>query len=127
MNRLESRCHETILLVDDEPHLRGMLYTLLTSKKYNVIQAVNGLDALEKFKHNPHGVDLVLTDIVMPRMDGVTSAQEMRSINPAVKILFMSGYLADRPQPESNLMIKPFHPVQLLQTIRTILDDQTIS
>lgn len=122
MNRIEPACHETILLVDDEPQVRSMLYQILTTHGYEVIQAVDGQDALEKFEQNPKGISLVVTDILMPRMDGVSSVKAMSSINPSVKVLFMTGYMSDQPDPKARILIKPFPPTKILQTIRAILE-----
>jgi CheY-like chemotaxis protein len=115
---------KTILLVDDEPQLRAMLHDLLIGCGYKVIQAIDGQDALEKFMQDPQVITLVVTDIVMPRMDGISSFKEMSKINPSVKVLYMSGYIPERPLPEGvHILIKPFSPLDLLEAIRKILGD----
>ncbi|QWV94891.1 response regulator [Geomonas oryzisoli] len=115
---------KTILLVDDEPQLRAMFHDLLVRQGYNVIQAIDGQDALEKFKQNQQNISLVVTDIVMPRMDGISSYKIMRTINPSLNVIYMSGYVPERPLPEGvSILVKPFSPVDILQAIRSILGD----
>ncbi|WP_224984490.1 response regulator [Geomonas agri] len=117
-----------ILLAEDEPQLRAMLHDLLISRGYEVIQAIDGHDALEKFKQDPQGISLVVTDIVMPRMDGISSFKEMTKIDPSVKVLYMSGYVPERPLPEGvNILIKPFSPLDILNAVNSLLADQTKS
>jgi Response regulator containing CheY-like receiver, AAA-type ATPase, and DNA-binding domains len=114
----------TILLVDDEPQLRSMLHNLLIGSGYNVIPAIDGQDALEKFKQNQQNISLVVTDIVMPRMDGISSYKIMRTINPSLNVIYMSGYVPERPLPEGvSILVKPFSPVDILQAIHLILGD----
>ncbi|UPU37829.1 response regulator [Geomonas paludis] len=113
----------TILLADDEPQIRDMLRALLSRQGYQVITAINGQDALEKFAESASEIDLVVTDIVMPEMDGVASYKEMKKINPALKVIYMSGFAENLP-PDVHILLKPFPPVQLLHMIRTVLNNK---
>ncbi|UPU37847.1 response regulator [Geomonas paludis] len=113
---------KTILLVDDEEQIRSMLCALLVRKGYQVIQAADDLDALEKFKLNLEAIDLVVTDVVMPRLDGLASIKIMRAITPCLKVLVMSGYALDQPPPDGvSLIPKPFTPACFLEAVRSTL------
>lgn len=118
--------NETILIVDDEKQLRDMLSDFLTSYGYTVILAEDGLDAIEKFKQNHPNVHLVLLDVVMPRKDGISCFKEIRSIDPAAKVIFMSGYRPDHLQAKDDfkLIQKPFSPVEMIKAIRTTLEGE---
>jgi two-component system, cell cycle sensor histidine kinase and response regulator CckA len=82
----------TILLVEDEEGLRGLNARGLVSRGYTVLQAANGLEAIELFAEYPGRIDLVVSDVVMPEMDGPTLLRKLRSRDPEVKIIFVSGY-----------------------------------
>ncbi|GFO63645.1 response regulator [Geomonas paludis] len=116
---------ETILVADDEPQIREIVHTLLTRQGYTVVTAANGQEALEKFIVDPAAFDLLVTDIVMPGMDGISSYKEMTKINPALKVIYMSGF-ADNLPPYVHIILKPFNPVQLLHMIRTVLDNKLL-
>ncbi|WP_224981955.1 response regulator [Geomonas agri] len=118
-----SKTGETILLAEDEPQIRDLIRHLLVSNGYKVTTAANGQEALDKFKQNPEGVDLVVTDIVMPGMDGVSSVKEMKRIDPALKVIYMSGFPDSLP-PHVHIILKPFAPPQLLEMIRKLLDNK---
>ena len=84
--------HGTILLVEDEEGLRGLNARGLTSRGYTVLEAANGVEAMEMIESHGGEVDLVVSDVVMPEMDGPTLAKEMRERNPELKMIFVSGY-----------------------------------
>ena len=83
--------HGTILLVEDEEGLRALNARGLTSRGYTVIEAGNGVEAIEALDRAGH-VDLVVSDVVMPEMDGPTLLKELRRRDANVKIIFVSGY-----------------------------------
>src|SRR6185436_1188777 len=85
----------TILLVEDEEGLRTLNARGLTSRGYTVIEAGNGIEALEELERQGGHVDLVVSDVVMPEMDGPTLLVELRKKNPDIKIIFVSGYAED--------------------------------
>jgi two-component system cell cycle sensor histidine kinase/response regulator CckA len=85
----------TILLVEDEEGLRSLNARGLRSRGYTVIEASNGIEALEVFDEKDGAVDLVVSDVVMPEMDGPTLLRAMRERNPELKIIFVSGYAED--------------------------------
>jgi two-component system, cell cycle sensor histidine kinase and response regulator CckA len=85
----------TILLVEDEEGLRSLNARGLRSRGYTVIEASNGIEALEALDEKDGAVDLVVSDVVMPEMDGPTLLRAMRERNPDLKIIFVSGYAED--------------------------------
>jgi two-component system cell cycle sensor histidine kinase/response regulator CckA len=85
----------TILLVEDEEGLRSLNARGLRSRGYAVHEAGNGIEALEVLEENGGAIDLVVSDVVMPEMDGPTMLKAMRAKNPDLKIIFVSGYAED--------------------------------
>jgi two-component system, cell cycle sensor histidine kinase and response regulator CckA len=85
----------TILLVEDEEGLRSLNARGLRSRGYTVIEASNGIEALEALEEKNGAIDLVVSDVVMPEMDGPTLLRAMRSRNPDLKVIFVSGYAED--------------------------------
>jgi two-component system, cell cycle sensor histidine kinase and response regulator CckA len=83
---------KTILLVEDEDMLRGLIRELLEIKGYQVLEASQGVEAIDVLKRNGEPVDLLLTDVVMPHMSGSELATELRRTLPELKVIFMSGY-----------------------------------
>ena len=116
--------HGTILLVEDEDGLRSLNARGLRSRGYTVIEAGNGIEALEAIEREEGAVDLVVSDVVMPEMDGPTMLTEMRKRNPDLKIIFVSGYAEDafeKSLPENqqfNFLPKPFTLSQLVATVK---------
>src|SRR5437868_4273236 len=84
--------HGTILLVEDEEGLRGLNARGLASRGYTVLEAGNGIEAIEVIESRGGDVDLVVSDVVMPEMDGPTRAKELRTRNPKLKIIVVPGY-----------------------------------
>src|SRR6201996_6425624 len=85
----------TILLVEDEEGLRSLNARGLRSRGYTVVEASNGIEALEALEERDGAIDLVVSDVVMPEMDGPTLLRKMRGKNPDLKIIFVSGYAED--------------------------------
>lgn len=119
---------ETILVVEDEPNVRDVVETTLRNFNYTVISAEDGQEAVEQFLANGDRINLVLMDIIMPRMNGKDAADEIRKIHPGVKILFTSGYTAAiiRSRGElaegEEIILKPVSPLGLLRKVRQLLD-----
>jgi two-component system, cell cycle sensor histidine kinase and response regulator CckA len=113
----------TILLVEDEEGLRALNARGLTSRGYTVLEASNGVEAIEVLEKQGH-VDLVVSDVVMPEMDGPTLLKELRRRDPNVKIIFVSGYAEEAFQknlPEQELyqfLAKPFTLKQLVSKVK---------
>ncbi len=117
---------ETILLVDDEEGVRKLCQAILHANGYTVIEAASAAAALAAYEKNAHKVDLVLTDVVMPQMNGFELGARLTQENAEVKILYMSGY-RDSPigavtAANSAFLHKPFTPDALLEKVREVLD-----
>jgi two-component system cell cycle sensor histidine kinase/response regulator CckA len=114
----------TILLVEDEEGLRALNARGLRSRGYSVIEASNGVEAMEALEECDGAVDLVVSDVVMPEMDGPTLLKEMRQRNPEIKIIFVSGYAEDafeKSLPENQqfaFLPKPFTLSQLVAAVK---------
>ena len=116
-----------ILLVEDEEGLRALNARGLASRGYTVLEAGNGVEAIEVLEKADKPVDLVVSDVVMPEMDGPTLARELRIRNPGLKIIFVSGYAEDAFQknlPEHSqfaFLPKPFTLKQLVAAVKETL------
>src|SRR3982074_596219 len=114
----------TILLVEDEEGLRSLNARGLRSRGYSVIEASNGIEAMEALEEKDGAVDLVVSDVVMPEMDGPTLLREMRKRNPNLKIIFVSGYAEeafDKSLPENEqfaFLPKPFALSALVEKVK---------
>lgn len=83
---------KSILLVEDEDMLRGLIRELLEIKGFSVIEASQGVEALELMRSAGRTIDLVLTDVVMPHMSGSELVEQLKEDQPGLKVVFMSGY-----------------------------------
>jgi len=124
-----NRGSETILLVEDEAAVRGLACRILERQGYRVIPAQHGRDAMEIATKEAGQIDLVLTDVVMPGMNGRGLVERLSGIRPAIKSLYMSGYTDDDIirrgfiEPSKSFLQKPFTSEALLQTVRKVLDE----
>lgn len=121
---------EVVMLVDDEPAMREFGKELLSEYGYNVLLATNGEEALELFKGNAGGVDLVILDLVMPKMDGGQTFLEMKKIRNDIRVCFCTGYTSDQVitslLEEENLKAikKPFQAQEFLSMVRQVIEDR---
>jgi PAS domain S-box-containing protein len=121
------RCTETILLAEDEEQVRRSLKAILNTFGHQVIEAINGKDAVEKFSENKDNIDLLLFDVIMPKKNGKEAYEEIKKIRPDIKVLFISGYTEDIMDQKgmleegTNIMYKPVTPGQLFRAIRETL------
>lgn len=119
---------ESIMLVEDDESVRNSLTRILTRSGYRVTTAKDGLEALELARDLGPGLQLVLSDVVMPRLSGPKLAQELRSLHPQLPILLMSGYNEEESlqpitaDPVVKFLQKPVTPLILLRTVRELLD-----
>jgi two-component system cell cycle sensor histidine kinase/response regulator CckA len=119
-----------ILLVEDEEGLRGLNARGLTSRGYNVLEASNGIEAIEILEERDGEIDLVVSDVVMPEMDGPTLYKELRKRNPDLKVIFVSGYAEEafsKSLPEGGqftFLAKPFTLKQLVATVKETIDGE---
>lgn len=119
---------ETVLLVEDEAPIRTMLCRHLRDRGYTVLEAEDGISALRVFSGHGHEVNILVTDVVMPGMNGTELLDQLRSRIPALKALFMSGYPREVVSShvatggELDLIVKPFSGQALAARVREILD-----
>ena len=119
---------ETILLVEDEPAVRKMLRRFLVGGGYAVLEAADGADALKVASEHAGRIDLVISDVVMPRMGGEEMAKRLESLRPGIKTIFISGYTESgvirRRAAEQDVVLlqKPFKSETLLAKVRVVLD-----
>lgn len=117
----------TILLVEDEDAVRNFGARALRSRGYTVIEAQSGVDALEQVGDRIGEIDLVVSDVVMPEMDGPTLLRELRARNPELQVIFVSGYAEEAfrknlPEGEQfNFLPKPFGLKQLVETVKSVM------
>jgi CheY-like chemotaxis protein len=109
--------------VDDEPLIVRLVTMALEQNGYTVLNASGGVEALMVYSSYHSKVDLLLTDVVMPGMNGVELAERIRAVDPTVSILLMSGSVPEdiKLPPDLQLLPKPFAPAQLLKIV-----DQTL-
>jgi PAS domain S-box-containing protein len=119
---------ETILLVEDDVSVRELHRMILEEAGYTIIEAVDGEDAMDKFKENQSAVDMLVTDVIMPKIDGKSLYQEIEKVRPDMKVLFTSGYTRDIIikrgilDDELNFLSKPVTASELLRKVRHTLD-----
>jgi two-component system cell cycle sensor histidine kinase/response regulator CckA len=120
--------YETILLVEDEDGVRELALQSLRTLGYEVLTARDGADALRVAANHPRHIDLLLTDVVMPNMNGPELASALQADYPALRVLFISGYPDDRGfrhgvlDATVSLLEKPFTPAILSRRVRDVLD-----
>ncbi|HMH64560.1 MAG TPA: response regulator [Rhizomicrobium sp.] len=115
-----------VILAEDETQLRGLIAEMLESKGLSVAGAADGAEALQLIKDNP-GAALLLSDIVMPNMDGYELVEASLKLRPELKVVMMTAYAADRPPPaalkarEIRTLVKPFDPDRMCTLIVDML------
>ncbi len=119
--------YERILLVEDEEHVRRITRRILEGNGYSVVEAADGEDAFQVFETDTQGFDLIVSDVVMPRVGGIQLIEEILSQKPEQKFLFISGYSEGKLVVQGHsgpidLVNKPFNSTELLEKVREILD-----
>ena len=116
---------QRILLAEDDESMRGFLERALGKAGYTVISCGNGAEAFDRLKQEPFS--LLLTDIVMPRMDGIELARRAAELDPELKIMFITGFAAvtlnsETPPPkDARVLSKPFHLKDLVREVDKLL------
>ena len=109
----------SVLLVDDDRSLLGLLTMVLQQGGHEVHGASNGVEALMLYSSNRPKIDIVVSDILMPGMNGVELSARLRALNPKVRILLMTGFVPDEITVPDDLQVlqKPFEPASLIDAI----------
>ena len=116
-----------ILLAEDDDSMRAFLERALARAGYDVIGFANGVEALERLEREPF--TMLLTDIVMPRMDGIELARRASEIDPDLKIMFITGFAAvvlnseNQGPKDARVLSKPFHLKDLVREVERLLDE----
>ncbi|MGH6681135.1 MAG: response regulator, partial [Bradyrhizobium sp.] len=124
--------HGTILLVEDEEAVRAFGARALSARGYTVLEAATGYEALEAAEANSGKIDLIISDVVMPEMDGPTMFGELRKRGVTAKVSFVSGYAEEAfaknlPEGEDfGFLPKPFALKQLIETVKSALDHDAL-
>ncbi|MFI5290035.1 MAG: ATP-binding protein, partial [Polyangia bacterium] len=124
------RGHETILLVEDDESVRELVQFVLAQKGYQVLVAEDGRDALAQATAHPGPIDLLISDVVMPHLDGSELAARLRELRRETRVLHISGYPGDTIErhgplgPPNAFLAKPFSREALLARVRAILDEK---
>ena len=119
---------ETILLAEDETSLRQLMARVLRTQGYTVLEAADGHEALTLAQANGAKIHLLLTDVIMPGLSGKTLAEWLGQVNPAVRVLFISGYINNNAvrdamsRPGTFFLQKPFNPLDLTQKVREAIE-----
>ena len=121
---------ESVLLVEDSPELLFMVKSILSHHGYQVTTATDGLEALEIFQEDVNSWDLLITDVIMPRLGGQELAQAARELQPNLPILFITGHTFDVPEEKlfamknTTLLRKPFSLTAITSAVRGALDER---
>ncbi len=119
---------ETILLVEDEESVRIFAVRALVKLGYTLLEAANGEEALAVLEKHAGPLSMVVTDLVMPKMNGMELAGRLKEIRPEVRIIFMSGYTDETVvrkrilSADSSFLQKPFTSADLAKCVRGVLD-----
>jgi CheY-like chemotaxis protein len=118
---------ETILVVDDDVLVRSVARKALESKGYTVLQAASGQEALEVCARDPQAVDLVLSDVVIPGINGLELTRRIRECHPNIRVLLMSGYaeravVGEEPADRLLFLSKPFTAERLVGKVREAIE-----
>lgn len=125
-NDPRARSLQRILLAEDDEDMRRFLVKALNKAGFDVVAFGNGLEAFERMKEEPF--TLLLTDIVMPEMDGIELARRASELDPDIKIMFITGFAAVALNPDNQapkdakILSKPFHLRDLVDEVERILE-----
>ena len=123
---------ETILVAEDDPGIRSLVMRMLSSRGYTVLLAENGEEAIEVLRERGDEIDLLVTDVVMPKVSGPEVVEWLDTAQPDLRTLFVSGYVDDRlpahrlDQRKARYLAKPFTSRSLCETVRELLDAEVV-
>ncbi len=130
VDRETSGAAETILFVEDEAFVREVTCEVLRSAGYRVLTAKNAVEAASIYDRRRGGVELLLTDVILPGENGRALAGRLRRENPELKVLLVTGYaeqMGVREAKREECLAKPFSAEMLLQTVRQLLDGGVVA
>jgi DNA-binding NtrC family response regulator len=125
-DKAKSDSMSQVILAEDESQLRSLIAELLASKGLQVVEAADGVEALQLLRDNP-GAGLLLSDIVMPNMNGYELVEESLKLRPELKVLMMTAYPTQQPPPsalrarEIRTLVKPFDPDRMCDLVVDML------
>jgi two-component system, cell cycle sensor histidine kinase and response regulator CckA len=117
----------TVLVVDDEPMALKLVQSILERRGFEVLMSTSPNQALKLFESNQSRIDLLISDVVMPEMDGPKLASRLVALNPDLPVLFMSGLVTEHEVEQAGAIAqfafirKPFRPATLVQAVQTML------
>ena len=123
----ESKKAKTILVADDDIVFRELIKTQLERAGYIVVEAIDGTDAIKKFVDHKDRIELLIIDVIMPKMHGKEVYESIKKMRPGIRAIFISGYEADfinkkiESEEKMHLILKPNLPKLLLPTVQEIL------
>jgi CheY-like chemotaxis protein len=120
------RSAHTVLVVDDEPALRGLVARMLRLEGHRVLEAAGGSDAIALYTQHIADIAVVVTDVVMPGMDGRALASRLLELNPSLGVVFMSGYIPQsafdmHESPQMRFVSKPFRSSDICGAVRCFM------
>ena len=127
MNREPENKNKTILVADDDNVFREFIKTQLERSGYSVIEAIDGIDAIRKFVDHKESIELLIIDVIMPKMHGREVYESIKKMRPGIKSIFVSGYEADfinkkiESEEQIHLILKAELPKILLPKVQEIL------
>jgi len=110
----------TVLVADDEEMVRHLCARVLEDAGYRVLTAVDGLQALQMVRQFGSEIQLVVSDLRMPRLDGLQLSDWLTTMHMSTPVIFISGYNLDRPT-DRQVLAKPFHPSELIAAVERVL------
>lgn len=122
----------TVLVVDDEPALRGLVARMLRLEGHRVLEAAGGPDAIALYAEHVGDIAVVVTDVVMPDMDGRVLANRLLELNPSLGVVLMSGYIPQnaldmRDSPRMRFVAKPFRSSDICRAVRGFMKTEPAS
>ena len=129
-SRVQTRMRQPILIVDDEPHVRAVLERMLKMQGCEVLVAADGIEAIDIYRSHPEPIGLVILDLTMPGLSGEETWTHLRAFDPAVRVLFSSGYSEENaafrfgePDSRAGFIHKPYRREKLMEMIHDLMAD----
>jgi DNA-binding response OmpR family regulator len=122
---METEGSETILIAEDQESIRVLIKGFLEQRGYTVLSAQDGLEAIALLNDYPEGIDLLVTDVLLPGIDGGGVVNRSRECRPGTQVLYITGFGEDViPNGTATFLLKPFRLEELARKIRSALDNK---